>query len=699
MALTLEQLVYTSVLGSENAVMASPNMPESVQQQFVEAIVNPYWADQSFVGIQFRAAYLHQIAPAEILFGWVYCRQSAKAAKGWIPHFICYYLSQPLNGPLIELIFETLERGPCQITELFELPKTLEPVLLEESGDYEAPRPGVEIFPSVRARSRLLFDKGKLLHFFLPVEELPEHPAVEEMTVALEETEVKTPRTQLQTDEILTQIEPQPDLVPVPTAVKVALLIGVGDCDLGFDEIPGVQQDIESLRTVLLDPNLGDFTQVKTLLNPDRQVMAEAIEGFLSSCPADSLAILYFSGYGIWDNQGTFCLTTGVSRRGQSHKVVRSTIIPSEFLSAVMRDCSAQQKLLILDCCLSDDAESAEPDKRRFEAFRQQLNAPGLSTLISCTDFHAPKLQKGDRLSEYTFYLIEGLKTGIADQNADRMITIGEWHDYAMRKVQLASPAVRPLLMETQAGAQQLAIAQISADVVSLKYRREVERCVRNGNIPLVNDLILSNLQEKLDLMPEEADTIKAEVLKPHRDYQTKLQEYAQSFMEQLQTDHSAKKSMTQQLKSLQESLGLTDVDTELLRAEMIQQLRASQMPVQPPRSAGSAAQARFRALSVATTPETQPKGLQAVWFTLTDTVGQWTETLQQYLPSPLQPFFQGKEGQTKLQFLIWGGIASLILSITAFASFNLFRPAPEEPQSSSEQSLMVPLPSIAKLN
>jgi hypothetical protein len=683
MALTLEQLVYTSSPGSESVVIASPQMPDAAQQRFIEDVVNPYWADQSFVGIQFRAAYLHQISSEEILFGWLYCRASASDPKGWIPHFVCYYLPQALNGPLIEQIFEILERGPYQATEFFQSPEMLEVVELSDTEKYNPSRPGVEIFPSVRARSRLLFDKGKLLHFFLPVEEIAEQSGGEDITELMAEGDIGT-RTQIQIPEkeILTTLEPQPLAVPIPTVVKVGLLIGVSDCDLGFDEIPAVEADIESLRTVLLDPNMGNFTQVKTLLNPDRQVMAEAIEGLLSSCPPDSLALLYFSGYGVWDNQGTFCLTTGVSRRGQQRKIVRSTIIPSEFLNAVMRDCPAQNKLLLLDCCLSDDSDAAgDASRRRQESLRQQLNAPGLITILSASDLHESSLQKGNGLSAYTFYLVEGLKTGMADQNADRMITISEWHDYAMRKVQLASPAIRPLLIENQVGSQQLAIAQISADVVSLKYRREVERCVRNGYIPLVNDLILSNLQEKLDLTAEEADTIKAEVLKPHQDYQNKLQEYAQVFMEHIQSDDS-KKVVTTQLGVLQTNLGLTDIDTEPLRSEMVQQLRASQMPVTPPRATGSFAYARLRALSVATTPENRPQGLRALWFKVTDAVDHGTQTLQQNLPTPLHGFFAGKSGQTKLKFLL-GGILLILLTGVAVVGVNALKPRPERVQTS----------------
>lgn len=682
MALTIEQLVYTSVPGSESVVIASPQMPDAARQRFIEDIVNPYWADQSFVGIQFRAAYLHQISAEEVLFGWLYCRPSAKDPKGWIPHFVCYYLPQALNGPLIEQIFETLEQGPYQATEFFQVPETLETLELPDVEKYDAVRPGVEIFPSVRARSRLLFDKGKLLHFFLPIEEILEQSEVEDITELMGESAASN-RTRIQKEEreILTTLEPQPPTVPIPTVVKVGLLIGVSDCDLGFDELPGVEQDIEALRTVLLDPSMGNFTQVKTLLNPDRQVMAEAIEGLLSSCPPDSLALLYFSGYGVWDNQGTFCLTTGVSRRGQQRKIVRSTIIPSEFLNAVMRDCPARNKLLMLDCCLSDDSNTGEGSRRRQESLRQQLNATGLITILSGSDLHEPGLQKGNNLSAYTFYLVEGLKTGMADQNADRMITISEWHDYTTRKVQLASPAIRPLLIENQASSQQLAIAQISADVVSLKYRREVERCVRNGYIPLVNDLILSNLQEKLDLSSEEAETIKAEVLKPHRDYQNKLQEYAQAFMEHLQSEDS-KKLVTTQMSLLQAALGLTDIDTEPLRSEMVQQLRASQMPAPLPRPIGSAAHARLRALSVATTPESRPQGWRSLWFKVADAVEQSTQNLQQNLPEPIHFFFEGRAGQTKLKLLL-GGIVISVLTIIVIVSVNALRPQPERGQAS----------------
>mgnify|MGYP001794114558 FL=1 len=43
---------------------------------------------------------------------------------------------------------------------------------------------------------------------------------------------------------------------------KYGLLIGVSNYE-GLDNLPGTQKDIEEMQRFLLDPNVGDFDEVK----------------------------------------------------------------------------------------------------------------------------------------------------------------------------------------------------------------------------------------------------------------------------------------------------------------------------------------------------------------------------------------------------------------------------------------------------
>ena len=54
---------------------------------------------------------------------------------------------------------------------------------------------------------------------------------------------------------------------------KVALLIGVSEYEPGLNPLPAAVKDIERLRQVLQDPEMGGFDEVKTLANPEPHTM------------------------------------------------------------------------------------------------------------------------------------------------------------------------------------------------------------------------------------------------------------------------------------------------------------------------------------------------------------------------------------------------------------------------------------------
>ncbi|MBN3948925.1 MAG: caspase family protein [Nostoc sp. NMS7] len=77
---------------------------------------------------------------------------------------------------------------------------------------------------------------------------------------------------------------------------KVALLIGVSEYEPGLNLLPAATKDVEAMERVLLHPDIGGFDQVTPLVNPQRQVMEEAIETFFENRQKDDLLLLFFSG-------------------------------------------------------------------------------------------------------------------------------------------------------------------------------------------------------------------------------------------------------------------------------------------------------------------------------------------------------------------------------------------------------------------
>ncbi|MBD1826577.1 protein kinase [Microcoleus vaginatus GB1-A2] len=93
-------------------------------------------------------------------------------------------------------------------------------------------------------------------------------------------------------------------------------------------------------------------------------------------------------------------------------------------------------------------------------------------------------------------------------------------------------------------------------------YREEVDRrSSSRGDITVVGRRILDELRVSLELLPEEAEAIEDEVLNPYRKYREKGERYEQSLLEAMQQEYPFSLETRDELKRLQQVLGLTDED------------------------------------------------------------------------------------------------------------------------------------------
>jgi WD40 repeat protein/serine/threonine protein kinase len=93
-------------------------------------------------------------------------------------------------------------------------------------------------------------------------------------------------------------------------------------------------------------------------------------------------------------------------------------------------------------------------------------------------------------------------------------------------------------------------------------YREEVDRrSSSRGDITVVGRRILEELRVSLDLQAEEAEAIEDEVLNPYRKYREKGERYEQSLQEAMQQEYPFSVETREELKRLQQVLGLTDED------------------------------------------------------------------------------------------------------------------------------------------
>ncbi|MCA1994536.1 MAG: hypothetical protein LDL41_21200, partial [Coleofasciculus sp. S288] len=144
--------------------------------------------------------------------------------------------------------------------------------------------------------------------------------------------------------------------------------------------------------------------------------------------------------------------------------------------------------------------------------------------------------------------------------NSDGWISVDEWHQYANSNVQIAAPAMKPEFYSVENG-RKILLAKALIDDPKLKYRKEVENWIRRGEIAEAGHYVLEKLAESLLLTFEERAAIEAEALHPYQEYQEKLQRYEREFANVFRQNSPLGAPEREELKNLQQSLGLRDGD------------------------------------------------------------------------------------------------------------------------------------------
>lgn len=359
---------------------------------------------------------------------------------------------------------------------------------------------------------------------------------------------------------------------------KVALLIGVSQYEKGLNSLPAAVKDVEAVKSVLVDPNIGGFEEqdVTLLQNPDPQVVNEAIYSLFSEKRKDDLILLFFSGHGIKDDEGRLYLSTRRTRKNDSGELVVPTAVAASFVHDCMNRSRSKHQIVILDSCFSGAfAEGLSAKDDGTVNVKEQLGGEGRVVLTSSSSTQYSFEQEDQELSLYTRFLIEGLKTGDADLDNDDVISINELHDYASQRVREVRPELRPEIYSVREGFK-IRLAKVFIANPKQRYQKEVTRYGKRGRLTIVSRGILDTFREKLEISLEDAHTIEESVLEPYReDFERRLSDYERIFTEALQKgDLSISDSVRSELANFQHHLDLRNEDTVPVEARIEKELR-----------------------------------------------------------------------------------------------------------------------------
>ncbi len=283
---------------------------------------------------------------------------------------------------------------------------------------------------------------------------------------------------------------------------KIALLIGVSEGGIPLPPHSGAVKNVTAMQRVLQDPNLGDFKEVESLLNPDRETMQKAIQEVFARCGVNDLALLFFSGHCIIDEGGYLYFTTSITAQDN----LQATAVPASFMQQQLSSSDAERQVVILDCCYSGVLTEGWQTKSVKVDLNKELGGRGRIVLTSSTTTQPSFEQETASLSLYTQYLVEGIETGAADRDGAGLIYVRELHNYAKGKVQDIEPQMEPTIILDEKDLDIVLTVLPNQDPnndpeaeylkIEAKYRKIVENYGRVGEIPQIVNYTLDKKQK-----------------------------------------------------------------------------------------------------------------------------------------------------------------------------------------------------------
>jgi hypothetical protein len=253
---------------------------------------------------------------------------------------------------------------------------------------------------------------------------------------------------------------------------KLALLVGVGSFD---DEAWGrlryPEKDAEDLAAVLRDPRHGAFDDVQVLKDAPTRAELEAALARLAERVRDErdTVVVYLSSHGTLARDGRGELRRWLVARDTKLREIPATALSMDALKAVFEGLRSRRKVLVIAACHSGGGKSLLPDEVRREIAGTKSGFPvrpieevsRASVVLAASDW-GETAREDEKLENdiYTHFLVEALRGGAADRNADGAVTVSEAHDYARRLTyEFTAGRQRPSAESTEVGADPIVLA------------------------------------------------------------------------------------------------------------------------------------------------------------------------------------------------------------------------------------------------
>lgn len=222
---------------------------------------------------------------------------------------------------------------------------------------------------------------------------------------------------------------------------RYAFLFGVNEfIDPNLPKLITPLQNVSDLESLLNNPEVGGFNEVKTLSQKSQKSDIEReIVRLFKNKGKDDLLLLYFSGHGILDEQGMLFFALHETEKDLPEVTALSSIFIRNFIESSY----SEQIVIILDCCYSGAFGRGRMGSTNESVnLRDSFSGRGYGRVVLTASNTTSLAWEGDQFvgdvehSVFTSFLIEGLKSGEADRNQDGNITVNELYEYIQAKLE-----------------------------------------------------------------------------------------------------------------------------------------------------------------------------------------------------------------------------------------------------------------------
>jgi len=230
-------------------------------------------------------------------------------------------------------------------------------------------------------------------------------------------------------------------------AGRSALIVATSTyADARLATLEGPAKDAAALKGVLGARDIGGF-EVRTLLNARASQIRETLEAFFTDRARDDLLLVSVSCHGLKDDDGQLFLAASDTKLDR----LMSTGIDAGWVNRLMDRCRSERIALFLDCCFAGAFSSGMTRRAGGETagVKDQFTGRGM-VVITASDAMQYSFEGGRQVGEppgpspFTKALVDGLRTGEADQDEDGNVSINELFDYLERRVRETSPSQTP---------------------------------------------------------------------------------------------------------------------------------------------------------------------------------------------------------------------------------------------------------------